>query len=241
MYVDCEPWGWLTAPEVHLSLLEELSEALDAGAAGQLALPSAPLSYRAFERAIRDVARRGLYITLLLDEFEALGANPHLDADFFSGLRALATRHAISFVTASATPLLELTYTNRGVLSSPFFNFFAQLRLRLFSRTEAEALLSAPAPSTGVPSTHEPSTSCWRWPARTLSCCRSPRITPGSCSPGVTAHWMGTTTPICAGCSSPKPKPTGVTSGARSPPRTSGRWCCCRSPRGPILPLCPAG
>ncbi len=150
VYVDCEPWGWLTAPEVHLSLLEELSEALDAGAAGQLALPSAPLSYRAFERAIRDVARRGLHITLLLDEFEALGANPHLDADFFSGLRALATRHAISFVTASATPLLELTYTNRGVLSSPFFNFFAQLRLRLFSRTEAEALLSAPAPSTGV-------------------------------------------------------------------------------------------
>jgi hypothetical protein len=77
----------------------------------------------------------------MLDEFEALSANPHLDAHFFSGLRGLATRHGVAFITASTEMLYDLTYIETTVLSSPFFNFFAQIRLHPFSQTEAKEML----------------------------------------------------------------------------------------------------
>jgi hypothetical protein len=100
------------------------------------------ITYRTFERFLRRLIQPGWKPILLLDEFERMSHNPHLDPDFFSGLRALATRYPIAYVTASKHPLLELTYANASTLSSPFFNIFASIRLGLFAEAESRDLLA---------------------------------------------------------------------------------------------------
>jgi len=140
--VDCEGWGRASVGEVLARLWEELSVALvTADYAGLAAVPDPEPSYRAFERVVRGVTEQGIQIAFFMDEFESLCVNPSLDADLFSGLRALATRYGVSYVTVSPRPLLELPGAGDGALSSPFFNFFAQIRLQPFVIADAEQLL----------------------------------------------------------------------------------------------------
>lgn len=144
VYVNCESWGDLARHELLDLLRQEMAEALRR-AGHHLELHSSALpagGYRAFEQAVRTVTAHQIQLVFMLDEFAALSANPHLDAQFFSGLRSLATRYGVAYITVSTEILLELTYSQTSVLSSPFFNFFAQLRLRPFSRSEAEQLLT---------------------------------------------------------------------------------------------------
>lgn len=154
IYIDCGGLAGLDPPGLYRLLLEEISEVLvERGAApGPPALPDEAnsLTYRAFERALREVTRQGWKLILLLDEFERLSRNPHLDPDFFSGLRALTARYPIAYVTASRQPLLELTYADASALSSPFFNIFASLRLSLFTEDEARDLLISLAARGGL-------------------------------------------------------------------------------------------
>ncbi len=109
-----------------------------------------PVTFRAFERACRELSRQGWKLILLLDNFERLSQNPHLDPDFFSGLRALAAQYFLSYLTVSQQPLLGLTYANASVLSSSFFNIFVTLRLGLLSEAEAQELLTGLAARSGV-------------------------------------------------------------------------------------------
>lgn len=141
VYLDCGGWSNLPPAEIFQFLLEEITDALPPQAAAKFPAPPGPLTYRAFERAIRGVTQQGWRPIFLLDEFERLSLNPTLDPDFFSGLRALSARYPIAYVTASKTPLLELTYANASALSSPFFNIFASLRLGLFGEPTARKLL----------------------------------------------------------------------------------------------------
>ncbi|MCK6624144.1 MAG: winged helix-turn-helix domain-containing protein [Anaerolineae bacterium] len=154
IYIDCGSLAGLDPPGLYWLLLEEIGEALvERGAdPGPPALPDEanPLTYRAFERALREVTRQGWKLILLLDEFERLSRNPHLDPDFFSGLRALTARYPIAYVTASRQPLLELTYADASALSSPFFNIFASIRLSPFAEDEAHDLLTTLAVRGGL-------------------------------------------------------------------------------------------
>lgn len=160
VYLDCGSLSTLPPPDLYRVLLEEIGDTLaDAGSPTPLNLeadPAQPLTYRAFEQALRHLTRQGWRLILLLDEFERLSHNPHLDPDFFSGLRALAARHPIAYVTASKQPLLELTYAHASALSSPFFNIFASIRLGLFAEGEARYLLTTLAAKSGL--TFSPST-----------------------------------------------------------------------------------
>jgi len=146
VYVDCGGLGGLDQSGLYRVLLEEIGDALAEGnhSPAQLeALDSAqPITYRAFERSLRGLVRAGWKLIFLVDEFERMSHNPHLDPDFFSGLRALAARYPVAYVVASKHPLLELTYADASTLSSPFFNIFASVRLGLFSEAEARDLLS---------------------------------------------------------------------------------------------------
>ncbi|MFQ5856962.1 MAG: winged helix-turn-helix domain-containing protein [Anaerolineae bacterium] len=160
VYFDCGGLGSLDQADLYRVLLEEIADALaDSGSSVGQPEPlddARPLTYRAFERALRRLTRQGWKPIILLDEFERMSHNPNLDPDFFSGLRALAARYPIAYVTASKRPLLELTYADASVLSSPFFNIFASIRLGLFSEGESRDLLSslvATAQATFTPST----------------------------------------------------------------------------------------
>jgi serine/threonine-protein kinase len=111
----------------------------------------------AWERALRRLNQRGLRVIFILDEFERLSTNTHLDVNFFNALRSAAGRYQLAFITASAHPLIQLTYSGRSqeILSSPFFNIFAPLFLGLLPEDEARRLISEPAKIAGAPFTLE--------------------------------------------------------------------------------------
>jgi hypothetical protein len=144
VYIDCGGFSNLDQSALNRVFLEEIDDALlERNSADRLEILNnrQPITYRLFERTLRGLTRRGWKPIILLDEFERLSHNPHLDPDFFSGLRALAAKYPIAYVTASKQPLLALTYADASTLSSPFFNIFANVRLGLFSEPEARQLL----------------------------------------------------------------------------------------------------
>jgi hypothetical protein len=84
---------------------------------------------------------QGQYVVLLLDEFENVTRNANFGPDFFYGLRSLAIHHKLALITSSRRELIELTHSDE-IRSSPFFNIFANINVRLFSPEEARALVA---------------------------------------------------------------------------------------------------
>lgn len=109
-------------------------------------------TWSAFEVGLRRLNQRGLRVVLMLDEFEQLSMNPQVNVNFYNALRSAAGRLRLVFLTGSARPLVELTYLDRSkkILSSPFFNIFAQLFLGLLSETEAGNLIRTPMEAAGI-------------------------------------------------------------------------------------------
>jgi hypothetical protein len=145
VYVDGEELTELDGGQIRAVMAEELATALGAAAHQGLdaALPQGPVEYRAFRHVVRRLTQRGLKLVFCFDEFEGLGANPHLGPSFFSSLRGLTGQLDVAYVTASRTPIHTLAYAQPETLSSPFFNTFALLYLGLFSDEDAQGLVEA--------------------------------------------------------------------------------------------------
>lgn len=161
VYMDCEVLGDLDHTEIFRQFGVEMEIALD-----KYHLDPEPDLTRAiespsrlfWERAIRKLNQRGLRVVLILDEFERLSLNASLDVNFFNALRSAAGRYQLAYITASAHPLIELTYSGRSqeILSSPFFNIFALRSLGLLEQADALALIREP--STAINSPIDPET-----------------------------------------------------------------------------------
>ncbi len=82
----------------------------------------------------------GLTIVLFMDEFEYVTQNKKFKPDFFGGLRALAIHHGVALVTATQRELADLCHSEE-IKGSPFFNIFANVVLRPFTRSEVDELL----------------------------------------------------------------------------------------------------
>jgi hypothetical protein len=95
------------------------------------------------------VDQKNLHVVFLLDEFENVTSNANFGPDFFYGLRSLAIQHNLSLVTSSRRELIELCHSE-AIRSSPFFNIFANINVRLFSEDEARQLISVALAPTGV-------------------------------------------------------------------------------------------
>ncbi len=155
-YLDCEVLGDGGHEEILGQFAAEVAAALD-----ERGLPPEPALDKAverpsrlsFEAAVRRLNQRGLRVVLILDEFERLSTNDHLDVNFFNALRSAAGRYQLAYVTASARPLIQLTYSERShdILSSPFFNIFAPLFPGLLPEDEARQLIAEPARRAGQP------------------------------------------------------------------------------------------
>ncbi len=155
VYLDCEVLGEGGHEEVFSQFASEISETLV-----ERQLPPEPAVEEAiqkpgrlaFERAVRRLNQRGLRVVLMLDEFERISSNGSLDVNFFNALRSAAGRYQMAYVTASAQPLIQLTYSGHSqeILSSPFFNIFAPLYLGLFPLPEAQTLIRQPSQAAGV-------------------------------------------------------------------------------------------
>jgi len=151
-YLDGEELTELDAGQIRRAMMEELVAALEAGGHEfpGVVLPKGTLGYRAFRQAMRQLTQQGLKLIFCFDEFECLGANPHLGPSFFSSLRGLAGQFDVAYVTASKAQIQVLTYAHAETLSSPFFNTFAHLHLGLFSDDDAQGLIEQLAAKAGI-------------------------------------------------------------------------------------------
>lgn len=155
VYLDCQGEEWSCGePELLYALLhEKIAVALTrSGHAIRLVdhtAESTGNTYLNFRRSLSSIRAQGIQLVLLLDEFEALASNPKLDKPFYDSLRALAGDN-LSYVIASKTPLLQLTYAQASTITSDFFNIFIPIRLGLFSDTEAHELLRGLAARGGI-------------------------------------------------------------------------------------------
>jgi tRNA A-37 threonylcarbamoyl transferase component Bud32 len=155
IYFDCEVLTDLGHTEIFGTFIAEMEAAFDErGFAPEPVLAKAleNPSRMAWERSLRRLNQRGMRIVLVLDEFERLSTNTSLDVNFFNTLRSAAGRYQLAFITGSAHPLIQLTYSGRSqeILSSPFFNIFAPLFLGLLSEEEARQLIREPAMRIGA-------------------------------------------------------------------------------------------
>ncbi|MEZ4661460.1 MAG: winged helix-turn-helix domain-containing protein [Caldilineaceae bacterium] len=145
VYFSGEAWQTQTSHALYAGLWQALVMTLRAyGRAATLPSLDAAvdaLEFPTFMHNLRQVTGAGVQAVFLLDEFDALSRNRHLDEFFFSSLRSLAAPLGVVYVTASTRPLLELTYAQQSALSSPFFNIFLPHRLGLLPEREALSLL----------------------------------------------------------------------------------------------------
>lgn len=151
VYADCAAWAGAEPGRICRRLRQLLARRYTEQFADSLPEQRSDDEFSGLEELVENLARRDLLPVLLLDEFEHLGANPRLDAAFFSALRSLAGAYGLVFVTVSARPLLDLHFARQETVSSPFFNFFAQLRLRLLEVAAASELLSTLSARGGLP------------------------------------------------------------------------------------------
>lgn len=91
----------------------------------------------------------GQHVVFMLDEFERITTNPNFGPDFYYGLRSLMIQHRVALVTSSRLELIELCHSD-AVKSSPFFNIFANIRLRVFSQAECELMVKRALAQTDV-------------------------------------------------------------------------------------------
>jgi hypothetical protein len=97
----------------------------------------------------RKLDARGQHVVFLLDEFDQVTTNPNFGPDFYFGFRSLAIHRKIALVTSSRMELVELCHSE-SVKSSPFFNIFANVNLRLFSPADFRSLVSESLRDTNV-------------------------------------------------------------------------------------------
>jgi Novel STAND NTPase 2 len=154
-YIDCQALSASRQDEIFASFCTEIAAALHTHKLepepSLKAAVSAP-TWSGFELALRKLSQRNLRVALMLDEFEQLTMNPHIDVSFYNVLRAAAGRMRLVFLTASAQRLIDLTYfdSTKKILTSPFFNIFAQVYLYLLSETEANELIRTPMQAAGM-------------------------------------------------------------------------------------------
>ena len=150
--ISCDQFGELDANAVLRKMLEEAqTKVREAGYdVAEVIAPSDELSFFDFSEALGALTATGVTLVFLFDNFEYLARNEAIGPAFFSGLRAIANHLDVAYLTASRRPLLELTYTDRSVLGSPFFNIFATVKLGPFEEPVARELIEGPSAASGV-------------------------------------------------------------------------------------------
>lgn len=117
---------------------------------GRLDIGGCSLDLDGVRDMVQKLDENGFRLCIILDEFEAVTANPNFDLEFFSFLRYLANHYNVAYLTSSARHLQSLCY-NQEISDSPFFNIFSAQRLSAFRRSEAEELIRIPSERVNQP------------------------------------------------------------------------------------------
>lgn len=106
--------------------------------------------FEGVRQAVMSLQKHGRKIVILFDEFDIVTSNPQFGEEFFSFFRSMANNYDLAFITSSRRDLQDLCHGSQ-IADSPFFNIFSALNLGVFSRSEAEELISAPSARAGLP------------------------------------------------------------------------------------------
>jgi hypothetical protein len=135
IYIDCQGLRDLDKSEFYQWLWKETKRALlEQGEADDWTESTA--DFKEFYDAMMTIQGEGHKPVFLFDEFESIAIHPNLDQNLFSDLRSLVP--IVIYATASRDSLYDLTYAERSVLSSPFFNTFLEVDLGFMKPNEAE-------------------------------------------------------------------------------------------------------
>jgi hypothetical protein len=147
VFIDLEGLGNLTQSEFFYLIVEELRNQVTEKDIRELledVINKEEIRFIDLKKIFRYTTKLGKKIIFLFDEFELITNNKNLDFNFYSGLRNLANSYKVGYITATHTPLLELTFSKK-TLGSPFFNFFAQIEINLLSEKAINELITEPA------------------------------------------------------------------------------------------------
>jgi DNA-binding winged helix-turn-helix (wHTH) protein len=154
VYVDCQHRLMQgEKAQVYQMLVDRLAECGQrAGVDGVTGSGNGSAAEVVFESTLKALTCRGLRTVLLLDEFEEMARNSHLDPGFFSNLRALWGGDSIdvAYVTSSCMSLADLCLERQSLLSSPFFNIFRTVWLGLFTEQDSQHLVDDSLRRAGV-------------------------------------------------------------------------------------------
>jgi hypothetical protein len=154
VYIDLQIVGPEMGPEQlwrHLlsSLLGQCRDDVIAGDLKELLERGRPLDSFDLDAFFRKADTRGLHTVFLLDEFDQITTNPNFGPDFYFGFRSLAIHRKVALITSSRLELVQLCHSE-AVRSSPFFNIFANINLRVFSPAGAATLVSQSLARTSI-------------------------------------------------------------------------------------------
>ena len=140
VHVDCQALsGDATESDVYCKLLED-TIGVTQGASAEYGSREL-VTYPDFEKDLGEIIAPGLRIVFLFDEFEEIASNRQLGEPFFNRLRGLGETGNVLYVIASGETLFGLSYHDKTVLSSPFFNIFHPMWLGFMKEQEARALV----------------------------------------------------------------------------------------------------
>lgn len=149
-FLDCQAWAHITSAELYARVASALADTTSHAEIG------ATTTLCDVERLVRAVMQTGRRVVFLVDEFDALRTNAQV-SDALCGLRSLAMAGGVSYVVATIMPLQaepsEQSNEVGGAAAAPFFNFFAQMHLGLFTRDEAANMLAQLSARGGQPFT----------------------------------------------------------------------------------------
>jgi hypothetical protein len=100
-----------------------------------------------FAKSLQDLNGAGYHVVLIMDMFDRVAEEQQFGSNFFSFLRAPATKGWISYITASRKPLYQISPVE---IASPLFDIFKNANLGALSEEEALQLITVPAQREGV-------------------------------------------------------------------------------------------
>ncbi len=145
VYFDLESMASARRDDFWMELLDTIASQLPPGDMAQALrkqIDGDEVRFMTVRRALRRLRDTSLEVVLMLDEFESLARNAQFDPDFYGELRSLAGELGLVLLTASKRSLYDLTYENSSTLSSPFFNVFSEMPIRLMTHEDARQILS---------------------------------------------------------------------------------------------------
>lgn len=143
VYVDCTACQDQPQTVFYLIVINRLRSALLRAGLDVSLLSELPpvLDRDTFSYLVNQIADLYGQVTLLLDEFDSVYNNPHMDESFFALLRSLNTQQSVTYCTALLSTRQLAEGVDRYTSTAAFNSIFIRIPLMLFTVDDAHGLV----------------------------------------------------------------------------------------------------